>query len=102
LCHFLHTQVTQCSSGAEALARLEGSCSFDVLLADKPSISSSSELDALLKAAEGLPCVLMASNPSPEDVMAGVCVCCSVPQAAAAVLDSVSYCHVKQLVCVAR
>jgi hypothetical protein len=45
-----------------------------VLLADKPSIGSSSELESLLKAAEALPCVFMASNPSPEDVMAGGCV----------------------------
>jgi hypothetical protein len=67
-------QVTLCSSTAEALFRLSGSCGYDVLLADKPSIGSSSELESLLKAAEALPCVFMASNPSPEDVMAGGCV----------------------------
>lgn len=92
--------MTQCSSSADALARLAGSCSFDVLLADKPSISSSSELDALLKAAEGLPCVLMASNPSPEDVMAGVCLLqCPQAAAAAAVLGQ-TLLELRQWVCV--
>ncbi len=63
--------MTLCSSTAEALSRLAGSCSYDVLLADRPSITSSSDLEQLLKAAEGLPCVFMASNPTAEDVMAG-------------------------------
>jgi hypothetical protein len=71
-------QVTQCSSAAEALSRLSGSCSYDVLLADRPSIYSSSDLEQLLKAAEGLPCVFMASNPSAEDVMAGGPAQCAV------------------------
>lgn len=58
---------------AEALSRLAGACSYDVLLADRPSLSNASELEALLKAAEALPCVFMASQASPEDVLAGVC-----------------------------
>lgn len=66
--------MTLCSSTAEALSRLSGSCGYDVLIADTPSIGGSSELESLLKAAESLPCVFMASDPTPEDVMAGGCV----------------------------
>lgn len=65
--------MTQCSSAAEALSRLNGSCSFDILLADRATCKSSSDVDVLLKGAQGLPCIFMAANPSPEDVMAGGC-----------------------------
>lgn len=65
-------EVTQCATVAEALSRLAGACSYDVLLADRPSLSNANELEALLKAAEALPCVFMASQASPEDVLAGV------------------------------
>lgn len=64
-------QVTLCSSTEEALSRLSSACSYDILLADKPSIKRSSDTELLLKGAEGIPCVFMASNPSSEEVMAG-------------------------------
>lgn len=54
------------------LAKLNGSCSFDVLLADKGTVSGSSEgQKQLMAAVKGLPCILMGPSPKPEDVMAG-------------------------------
>lgn len=72
-----HTkQVTACGSLGEGLSKLGGACSYDVLLADAPTLGSdSSEREQLLAAAKGLPCIFMAAQPTPQDVMAGACGC---------------------------
>ncbi|KAI8470968.1 MAG: hypothetical protein J3K34DRAFT_520872 [Monoraphidium minutum] len=83
--------VTSCASCAEAVVQLS-SCSpsgFDVLLADKGAIGCAAAAAAapakaapapaakpgrsgLLESCKGLPCILMAADPSPGDVLAGI------------------------------
>ncbi|KIY96629.1 hypothetical protein MNEG_11334 [Monoraphidium neglectum] len=77
--------VTSCASCAEAVVQLS-SCSasaFDVLLADKGAIGCVAAATAagaaakagrsgLLDSCRGVPCILMAADPSPDDVMQGV------------------------------
>lgn len=66
-------EVTPCSSTCEALSRLSSACSYDVLLADKSTLSSSNaNQQQLLEKAQGLPCIFMACNPSQDDVLTGV------------------------------
>lgn len=67
-------EVTLCASVAEATAKLNGPCGFDVLLADKPSLSAAppAAQAALFDAASGLPTILMGSAPQPADVMQGL------------------------------
>jgi CheY-like chemotaxis protein len=76
-------QVTPCSSTAEALARLNHGSSFDVLLADKGMLTGkacSADSQQLLDSCSGVPCILMAQDPTQEDIMTG--------DARAAVVDS--------------
>lgn len=66
--------MTACSTTAEALSRLAaGIGSFDVLLADKAMVSGKTrDRQQLLEASKELPCILMAVDPSPNDVLQGI------------------------------
>jgi hypothetical protein len=71
--------VTPCSSTTEALSHLNSGSSFDVLLADKNMLAGkacSGTGQQLLDMCEGVPCILMAQNPTQEDIMTGEAVCC--------------------------
>ncbi|KAF8066265.1 ARR14 [Scenedesmus sp. PABB004] len=66
--------VTPCASTADALSRLtELPGGFDVVLADKALLGCKTRNgQQLLDAAKGLPVILMAADPSPADIMAGI------------------------------
>lgn len=66
------SQVTTCTTTADALTRLNSGDTYDVLLADHRMVSGKTrECQQLLDSCKGVPCILMAESPSPQDILAG-------------------------------